>query len=270
MLSGPFNMPSEMNDLLKIAIMQTNIFWEDTRANLEKYQELLDGMTLHPDLIIFPEMFTTGFSVTPAQIAQEMNGEAVSWMIRMAGDLRSSLAGSLIIRENKSFYNRFVLIHPGGEIQHYDKRHLFRMGNEESSYQPGVERKIFRSGNWRICPQICYDLRFPVWSRNRNDYDLLIYVANWPEPRRDVWKTLLKARAIENLSYCIGVNRIGIDGRGISYAGESMVVNGKGQVLNDVRAGSDNIIYADISLSDLQQLRSDFPAFKDADSFQLG
>ena len=258
-----------MNDLLKIALIQTDICWEDSRANLEKFQKLLTGMTLHPDLIVFPEMFTTGFSVNPGQHAQEMTGESILWMIKMAGELNSSLAGSMMIKDNNVYFNRFIFVTPDGNIQYYDKRHLFRMGNEESSFQAGGERKIFKYGNWRICPQVCYDLRFPVWSRNRNDYDLLIYAVNWPEPRRDVWKTLLKARAIENLSYCIGVNRIGTDGRGISYAGESMVVDGKGWILNDLKSDSEEIIYTEISLSDLRELRDDFPAHKDADNFQL-
>ena len=258
-----------MNDLLKIAIIQTDIIWEDCRANLKKFQKLLTGMTLHPDLIVFPEMFTTGFSLNPERNAQEMSGESILWMTKTAGELNSSLAGSLIIKENNDYFNRFIFVTPDSNIQHYDKRHLFRMGNEESSYQTGDERKIFISGNWRICPQICYDLRFPVWSRNRNDYDLLLYVANWPEPRRDVWKILLKARAIENLSYCIGVNRIGTDGQGISYAGESMAVDGKGRILNDLKVDSEDIIYTEISLSDLRKLRDDFPAHKDADNFEL-
>jgi omega-amidase len=258
-----------MDDLLKIAMIQTDIIWEDSRANLQKYQELLGKMTLHADLIVFPEMFNTGFSMNPAPGAQEMTGEAISWLIRMAGELNSSLACSLIIRENENHFNRFVLVTPNGTYQQYDKRHLFRMGNEESGYQQGSERKIFRLGNWRICPQICYDLRFPVWSRNRNHYDLLIYVADWPEPRRDIWKVLLRARAIENLSYCIGVNRVGTDGRGISYAGESMLVNAKGQILNDVKPDSEDIIYGEVSLSELRKLRNDFPANLDADDFQL-
>ena len=258
-----------MNDLLKIAIIQTDIFWEDSRANLEKFLKLLTGMTLQPDLVVFPEMFTTGFSVNPELNAQEMTGESITWMIKLAGQLNSSMAGSLIIKDNSDYFNRFILVTPEGNVQHYDKRHLFRMEDEESSYQSGVERKIFRLGNWRICPQICYDLRFPVWSRNRNDYDLLIYVANWPEPRRDIWKILLQARAIENLSFCIGANRVGTDGRGISYAGGSMVINGKGQILNDLKDDSEEMIYAEISLSDLRKLRNDFPAHKDADNFQL-
>ncbi|HJX71813.1 MAG TPA: amidohydrolase [Bacteroidales bacterium] len=258
-----------MNDLLKVAMIQADILWEDSRANLKRYRELLKGMAVHPDLIIFPEMFTTGFSVNPEQNAEQMSGESVSWLAQMAGDLDSSLAGSLIIEENKRYFNRFVLIDPEGEVRYYDKRHLFWVGNEESHYHRGSERKIFKLGEWRICPQICYDLRFPVWSRNQNDYDLLIYVASWPESRRDAWKTLLKARAIENLSYCIGVNRVGTDGRGICYAGESMVVNGKGQILNNVRADSEDIIISGLSLPELRKLRNDFPAYKDADRFQL-
>ena len=258
-----------MDDVLKVAVIQADILWEDSKANLEKYQDMLRGLRVHPDLIIFPEMFTTGFSVNPGANAEPMDGNSVSWLKRIAGEMNSSMAGSLIIEENRKYFNRFVLIDPQGGIRHYDKRHLFRMGNEEAHYQSGNERKVFKSGEWRICPQVCYDLRFPVWSRNRNDYDLLIYVANWPEPRRDVWKTLLRARAIENLSYCIGVNRVGRDGRGINYAGESLIVDGKGHILNQVTADSEDIIISDLSLSDLRKFRNDFPVFRDADSFQL-
>ena len=258
-----------MNDILKVAMIQADILWEDSGSNLERYRHMLDEMSVHPDLIIFPEMFTTGFSVNPQQNAEQMAGKSVSWLVHMARDINSMMAGSLIIEENKCFYNRFVLVKPGGEIRYYDKRHLFRMGHEESHYQPGAKREVIASGGWRICPQICYDLRFPVWSRNQEDYEVLIYVANWPEPRRDVWKTLLRARAIENLSYCIGVNRVGKDGRGIYYAGESMIVDGRGQILNRVIADTEDVIVSELSLSELMALRNDFPAYKDADRFQL-
>ena len=258
-----------MTDILRVAMIQADMLWEDSGSNLERYRYMLDEIPVHPDLIIFPEMFTTGFSVNPKQNAEQMSGKSVSWMVQMARDINSMMAGSLVIEENKCFFNRFILVKPSGEIHHYDKRHLFRMGNEESHYQSGGKREIIKSGAWRICPQICYDLRFPVWSRNQEDYEVLIYVANWPETRREVWKTLLRARAIENLSYCIGVNRVGKDGRGIYYAGESMIVNGKGQILNRVTADKEDVIVTELSLSELRTLRKDFPANKDADRFQL-
>ncbi len=258
-----------MKDALKVAMIQADILWENPGSNLQKYQHMLDEMTVRPDLIIFPEMFTTGFSVNPRHNAEQMTGRSVSWLVQMARNINSMMAGSLIIEEKKSYYNRFVLVKPDGEICHYDKRHLFRMGNEESNYQPGSKREIIKSGSWRICPQICYDLRFPVWSRNQDDYEVLIYVANWPESRREVWKTLIRARAIENLSYCIGVNRVGKDGRGIYYAGESMIVDAKGQILNNVKADTEDIIVSELSLTALKTLRNDFPANKDADRFQL-
>ena len=258
-----------MTDILRVAMIQADMLWEDSGSNLERYRYMLDEIPVHPGLIIFPEMFTTGFSVNPKQNAEQMSGKSVSWMIQMARDINSMMAGSLVIEENKCFFNRFILVKPSGEIHHYDKRHLFRMGNEESRYQSGGKREIIKSGALRICPQICYDLRFPVWSRNQEDYEVLIYVANWPETRREVWKTLLRARAIENLSYCIGVNRVGKDGRGIYYAGESMIVNGKGQILNRVTADKEDVIVTELSLSELRTLRKDFPANKDADRFQL-
>ncbi|MBN2213859.1 MAG: amidohydrolase [Bacteroidales bacterium] len=258
-----------MNGFFKLAVIQADILFEDAGANLNRYRDMLKGMTVHPDLIVFPETFATGFSVNPEQHAEQMTGESVSWLRQMAVDMDALMAGSLIIEENHRYFNRFLLVDPQGEVRYYDKRHLFSMGNEESHYQAGCERKIFQTGEWRICPQICYDLRFPVWSRNRSDYEVLIYVANWPEPRRDVWKTLLRARAVENLSYCIGVNRVGRDEKGIYYAGESMIVNGKGEILNKVTADSECIILSELSLPDLVKLRNDFPAHRDADAFRL-
>ena len=258
-----------MNDLLKIAIIQTDIFWEDSRANLEKFLKLLTGMTLQPDLVVFPEMFTTGFSVNPELNAQEMTGESITWMIKLAGQLNSSMAGSLIIKDNSDYFNRFILVTPEGNVQHYDKRHLFRMEDEESSYQSGVERKIFRLGNWRICPQICYDLRFPVWSRNRNDYDLLIYVANWPKPRILAWDTLLKARAIENMCYCVGVNRVGVDKADNDYCGHSATYDILGSNITPLRPNKEHTEVVVLERNHINFYRNKLKFLADRDTFSL-
>lgn len=258
-----------MDDLIKVALIQTDIIWENPSENRKKFQRLCEGMNENPDLIIFPEMFLTGFSMNVEDQAGAMTGESIIWMKHLAKSLHSVLAGSLIIKENMKYYNRLVMVAPDEEIFYYNKRHLFRMGEEQLNYEPGNQRKIFTIGKWRICPQICYDLRFPVWSRNRNDYDLLIYVANWPAARQEAWKILLRARAVENQVYCIGVNRTGTDGRGIRYIGESMAVDGKGNVLNELIAEKEALIFADLRLSELNKLRSDFPVSKDADEFYL-
>lgn len=258
-----------MNDLIKVALIQTDIIWENPSENRKKFERLLEDMKDNPDIIIFPEMFLTGFSMHVADQAGVMTGDSISWMKHLAKSLHSAIAGSLIIQEDSKYYNRFVMVTPDEEISNYNKRHLFRMGDEKLYYEPGNQRKIFTFGKWRICPQVCYDLRFPVWSRNRNDYDLLIYVANWPANRQEAWKILLRARAIENQVYCIGVNRTGTDGQGVSYLGESMVIDGKGSIISGPLSEKEALIFADLRLSELDKLRSDFPVNKDADEFYL-
>lgn len=258
-----------MNETFKVAFVQTDIYWEKPSENILNLQKLLEALPSPANLVVFPEMFTTGFLSNPVELAEFIDGKSVTWMKNVAGMMNLYLAGSLIIREDNNYYNRFILACPDGTIQYYNKRHLFTINSEESLYKQGYERKIFKIGKWRICPQICYDLRFPVWSRNRNDYDLLIYSANWPEARQDVWRTLLKARAIENLSYCIGVNRIGKDGNGISYIGESMALDYKGKVLNDVIHGFNGIKIVELSLTELHKFRNNFPVYKDADNFKI-
>ncbi len=258
-----------MDDILKVAMVQTDIVWEQPDKNLTKFSKIIESLTNRVGLIAFPEMFTTGFSGQPEKLAETMEGNSVTWMKKTASTTGAFVAGSLIIRENSEFYNRFILAAPDATIQYYDKRHLFNIYGTELEFSDGKNRKILKIGEWNICPQICYDLRFPVWYRNRGDYDILINVANWPEARHENWITLLKARAIENMAYCIGVNRIGKDDNNISYIGESLAVNSKGEILNKIEPGFNGILYAELSKTELYHHRKNFPVLQDADKFHL-
>ncbi len=251
---------------LKITVIQPDIIWEDSRANLNKYSELIDRIE-STDVIILPEMFTTGFSMNPKKISETMDGISVNWMKKVAKENDAALLGSLIIKEENRFYNRALWVSPDGEIQKYDKRHLFSMGQEPDHFTAGTEKLIVEYKGWRFCPLICYDLRFPVWSRNRDEYDVLIYLANWPAARHRVWKNLLTARAIENQAYCIGVNRVGADGPGLKYSGDSALVSPKGfaEYLDE----KETIKTFEISYSELHAFRNSFPVLNDGDDFRL-
>ena len=200
-----------MKNELNIIGIQSSIVWEKPEANLEYFDQQISKLPSTVDLVILPEMFTTGFSMNPISIAETMEGPTVKWMVITAKIYSMAIVGSVVIKENDQYFNRLFFVHPNGHIETYDKRHLFTLAKENDQYTSGNERLIVLYKGWRICPLICYDLRFPVWSRNTNEYDLLVYVANWPSIRIDAWDTLLKARAIENISYCIGVNRVGED-----------------------------------------------------------
>ncbi len=256
-------------DLLRISLVQFDIIWENPLANRLKIQQLLAPYEGKTDLILLPEVFSTGFSMNAKSLAESMEGETVSWMKIQAKKCGSALAGSLIIRENGQFFNRFLFITPEGEIQYYDKRHLFSMGEENKYFSSGYNRLIVNYLGWRIALFICYDLRFPVWCRSIKDADLMLFTANWPTSRNIVWDTLLKARAIENQLYVAGVNRTGIDGAGIDYSGESMLIDPRGATLYNLRGKSDNISTSSISLSDLNSFRAKFPVFRDIDSFEI-
>ncbi len=255
-----------MNDLT-VALVQTELYWERIEQNLDHFGKLLKPLKNKADLILLPEMFTTGFSMNPADLAEEMNGTAVSWLKARADELGCVVAGSIMVRENNHYFNRFIWMTPSGKLSTYDKRHLFRMGNEHMIYTRGKEQLILKIGEWRVKPLICYDIRFPVWSRNRDNYDLLVYVANWPEPRREIWKTLLKARAIENQAYVIGVNRIGNDGNGIDYSGDSAVVDPKGMVISNIRPYEEQVEIVTLSMKELSEFREKFPVLPDRDEF---
>lgn len=254
---------------LRLSLIQTSLHWEDKKANLQMLEQQLQALNGKTDLVLLPEMFSTGFSMKAVQLAEEMNGSSVQWMQQQAARLGAVLCGSLIIRDREQQYNRLLWVQPDGQIHTYDKRHLFRMGEEHRHYSAGEQRLIVTYKGWNICPMVCYDLRFPVWCRNvKNEYDLLIFVANWPERRAQHWKALLKARAIENLAYVAGLNRVGTDGHGVYHSGDSTVLDARGQELFG-HSHEEKIQTLTLSADELKQYRESFPAWQDADSFTL-
>ena len=255
-------------EFLRVSLVQTDIVWENPSANLAVLEEKLQSLAGQTDLIVLPEMFSTGFSMHEKG-AEIGLGPTTAWMQLMAKRLQVLLVGSIKFKEGNQFFNRLLAIEPDGKIHRYDKRHLFRMGSEHEFYSEGKSPLVFSYLGWNISPFICYDLRFPVWSRNVNlRYDLAIYVANWPAARAHAWCTLLKARAIENVAYVLGVNRIGVDGNALSYQGESALIQFKGEALLDMGPVED-IQTCHISRAELLQFRTNFPAHLDADAFSL-
>ena len=254
---------------MKVTVVQTDIAWEDKSANLMKLEKMLDFSPGFTDLIVLPEMFTTGFTMNPKEFAERDDSETFRWMQKIAGVKEAGICGSFITESDGAFYNRFIFVSPAGDIFKYDKRHLFSIYGEDQKYTRGKERLVFTYGGFRILPIICYDLRFPVWIRNRNDYDLIICVANWPESRRGVWNTLLRARAIENQCYVAGVNRIGKEGSGTDTAGESALIDAKGRNILCMKENLEGHATADLSLPDLLKFRKEFPVWQDADDFTL-
>jgi predicted amidohydrolase len=252
---------------LNITIVQPDIIWEDPHVNLERYTEMLAPVE-RTDIIVLPEMFTTGFSMQPEKLKESMDGSSVRWMKKLAREKESVITGSLIIEDAGKVFNRLVWVFPDEKIKTYDKRHLFTMGEENEHYSAGTEKLIVEYKSWRFCPLICYDLRFPVWSRNTENYDVLLYVANWPAVRHDVWRTLLQARAIENQSYCIGVNRIGKDGSGIEHNGDSCMIDARGNA--KFMGSKEQVTSFEISLDELKKFREKFPVLNDRDEFSLG
>ena len=216
---------------MKVALIQMNIIWENPNENRRFLDEKINYLSQKIDLIILPEMFTSGFTMTPNLVAETMNGETTLWLKNLAKAKNCAITGSLIITEDGNFYNRMVFVFPNGEMKYYDKKHLFTLAGEDKVYTSGNEKVIVNYNNWKICLQICYDLRFPVFSRNTENYDLLIYVASWPKVRTNAWDILLKARAVENLSYTIGVNRIGTDNNNLEYIGHSQIIDELGNFI---------------------------------------
>lgn len=258
---------TDMNNL-RISLIQSDLYWEDKIRNLDTFRNLLLASQTKADIFLLPEMFSTGFTMNPNDLAESVTGETVSWMKELASTTNALIAGSIVIKEDGHFFNRFLAVSSHGIIASYNKRHLFRMAGEESHYTRGSERIIFSWRGWRILPQICYDIRFPVWIRNRQDYDLALFVANWPEPRRDVWMNLLKARALENQAYIAGVNRIGTDNKGVFHSGDSLLLDPKGSSLAE--AGNRTaVITADLSMPELNRFRQKFPAHLDQDDFLI-
>jgi omega-amidase len=254
---------------LKLALVQTGIIWEDIDANLHALSKKLNGIADNVDVVILPELFTTGFTMRSRELAESMDGKSISWMQETSNRHGCAIAGSLIIFHQDMYLNRFVWMEPGGGVTTYDKRHLYSIGGEDEHYTRGESNSITEINTFRVRPQVCYDLRFPVWSRNVGAYDVLLYVANWPAVRRDVWISLLKARAIENQSFVIGVNRVGRDGMGIDYAGDSLVYNAKGQIIASLPVRKEGVLVAHLSLQELMDFRQKFPVWKDADKFEM-
>lgn len=269
-----------MNNL-KITIVQSNLHWENKEKNLKMFSQKIDDIIETTDLIVLPEMFTTGFSMNPEKFAEPMNGETVNWMIKKAKEKMCAITGSFIFGEEGKCFNRLMWVNADGSYRTYDKRHLFRMANEDNHYTAGQNKIIVELKGWKICPLICYDLRFPVWSRNKAivkstdalnpsyEYDLLLYVANWPEIRSYPWKTLLPARAIENQSYVAGLNRVGNDGNGIYHSGDSAVINFKGELISKTKSREESIETITLEHTELTAFRKSFPAILDADAFEI-
>lgn len=256
---------------MKIALFQVDLFWENPEKNRFSIEQKLQNLHKDTDIVVLPEMFDTGFSMNPFLLAENRRENAVLWLQEMAKKYDILICGSLIIAENGKYFNRFWAVSAEGIVAQYDKKHLFSMAQENLHYAAGNEKIIFEHKGWKIRPLICYDLRFPIWSRNHfdavgnADYDLLLYVANWPERRVQHWEKLLQARAIENQAYTIGVNRVGIDGNGIVYTGSSMAIDFLGNVMCENKMGEEIILYADLRKDDLNIYREKFPAWKDAD-----
>lgn len=254
---------------MNISIIQSDLHWESPSKNREMFDEKISTIDSDIDLIVLPEMFSTGFSMAPENLAEKWQGPTVKWMQRVATSKKVALAGSLIVAEAGKYFNRLVFVHPDGNIEHYDKHHLFRMSGEHNYYDIGSSRKIVTYRDFRILLLVCYDLRFPVWSRNRNDYDMILIVANFPEARNHAWNTLLPARAIENQCYVTACNRIGKDGNGITFTGDSQIIDPQGKILIGAKPNEDQIISANISIKDVIDFRNSFPAHLDADEFTI-
>lgn len=253
-----------------MALIQTPLVWENPTANLAALEEKIATLPEAADMIVLPEMFSTGFSMNAPALAKAMNTTTTRWMKMIAAQSRALVVGSFCVKEEGKFYNRLLCVRPEGTYEAYDKRHLFRMGAEHETFTAGSKRLIIEWKGWRICPLICYDLRFPVWSRQTTDnpYDLLIYVANWPGARAYAWNTLLQARAIENLSYVVGVNRTGADGNAVEHSGGSLAIDFLGEVITDMgHAESEQIVH--LEKAPLEIFRQRFPAHLDADSFEI-
>lgn len=257
---------------LRVTLVQAQLAWHDTQANQRTFERLLAGLAGQTDLVVLPEMFTTGFTMAATEVAEPADGPSVEWMRAMAAKLDAVITGSIVTRDGGRHFNRLIWMRPDGSHDAYDKRHLFRMAHEDEHYSPGARKLIVELKGWKICPMVCYDLRFPVWSRNRiggdAGYDVLLYVANWPERRRHAWQTLLKARAIENLCYCIGVNRVGKDGNEINYTGDSAAIDFLGQPMT-APSESEFVLTTTLDKAALDAFRGKFPAHLDADDFDL-
>ncbi len=253
---------------MKVTLIQSPLIWESPKENRNYFEEKINSIAGNTDLIVLPEMFTTGFTMSPENVAETMQGETVTWLKALAKAKNSAITGSLVIEENSNFYNRMVFVFPSGEIQFYDKKHLFTLAGEDKVYTSGTQKVIVNYLDWKICLQVCYDLRFPVFSRNSEDYDLIIYVASWPKIRINAWDALLKARAIENMSYAIGVNRIGEDDNGYQYTGHSQVVDYLGEYLVEPNE-SEAVFSVELDKQKMMLTRQKLGFLNDRDDFKI-
>jgi predicted amidohydrolase len=254
---------------IKISLIQSDLVWENPAENRKKFETKFSDLKGKTDIVLLPEMFTTGFSMNPRPIAETMNGNTVAWFKKQSAHNNFVIAGSVIITENGKYFNRFIFAEPTGLIHYYDKHHLFTITGEHYEYTAGNTRTIIKYKGFRLFLQICYDLRFPVWMRNKNDYDVMLLVANWPERRNDAWKKLLYARAMENQCYIAAVNRVGNDGNGISHTGDSMILDYAGRELAVSKPNVEEILSARFSMALLNDSKDKFPAWKDADEFEI-
>lgn len=258
---------------IRLTLIQDHLAWEDRQVNLDHFSKVIEKLE-HTDIIVLPEMFNSGFTVKPDRVAEPINGPTVTWMKAQAAHTGAAIAGSLIIQDGGAFFNRLVWVNPNGSLIMYDKRHLFRMGGEHERFNMGNRRVVIHYKGWKILPLICYDLRFPVWSQNRmiqntHEYDLLIYVANWPASRSHPWKSLLIARSIENQCFVAGLNRVGRDGQGIDYSGDSRIITPKGELLMQGKSNQPDILSATLLGQDLVSFRENFQVGLDWDIFYL-
>ena len=258
-----------MNSKLQVALVQTSLVWENPLQNRINLTKKLNHLNPEVNVVILPELFTSGFTMNPEAVAETMEGETLQWLKKQATDKDFAITGSLVIRENNSFKNRMVFVKPDGSVTCYDKRHSFTLAGEHKVYTSGTDKVIVNYKGFNICLQICYDLRFPVFSRYQNDYDILVYVANWPKTRVEAWSALLKARAIENMSYCIGVNRVGLDANNHEYSGHSAAYDGLGQIISAIQPNKEQNDIVLLDKTDLETLRKKLNFLNDADQFTL-
>ena len=256
-----------MDGELQIALVQSHLVWENPEANRNAFNEKINVISDAVDVIILPEMFTTGFTMSPSNVSESEGEKTVLWMQEIAEGKNAVLIGSIVFQENGQYYNRLFTVFPSKKYEYYDKKHTFTLAGEHKVYQAGTSKLIIDYKGFKICPLICYDLRFPVWARNVENYDVLIYVANWPKPRINAWDALLKARAIENMSYCIGVNRIGLDSLGHEYAGHSAVYDVLGESM--AYSEKEETVYATLSKKHVVALRNKLKFLEDRDQFNL-
>ncbi|KGO91727.1 amidohydrolase [Flavobacterium subsaxonicum] len=253
---------------MKISLIQTSLAWEDAAANRDNFTTLIKNINGTTDLIVLPEMFATGFSMNPSAVAETMDGSTVTWMKQMAAANSCAITGSLVIEDDGNYYNRLLFVYPDGTYKTYDKRHLFTLAGEDKAYTAGTQKLIVEYKGWKICPLICYDLRFPVFARNVEEYDLMIYVANWPQVRTLAWDTLLRARAIENQAYTVGVNRVGIDGNGHSYTGHTQAVDALGSYILEPQQ-TEGVFTIELDKQATLDTRSKLAFLNDRDNFTL-